>query len=138
MATKTIALGSVVKFDDNNDTIFDVVGEIRNATPPPRSYARIADDDLGDVLETQQQGIEEASDFEFLQLWEDGDTAHEKIDTAFSTKTNFAWQIVYPYTTPRTWEFTGRVMEIAPETLEKGNIIARKVTVHRTSAITKT
>lgn len=138
MAIKRIGLGTVVKYDHDSNASFDVVGELRSVTPPGRSYERVADDTLDSVLRTQQQGIEDVSEFQFQQVWHDGDAQHERIDTAFNARDNRAWQIVFPHSPARTWEFTGRVMSMGPEQITNSSLITRTVTVHRTSAITKT
>lgn len=138
MAEKTIALGTIVKCDSDDDDTFEVVGQIRSATPPGRTRERVAEDDLSDTLRTEAMGIEQASDFEFMQLWEPGDTEHEKMDTLFGSKDIVSWQCIYPVSTPVTDEFTGQVAALEPEQLVANNLIGRKVTVHRKSAITRT
>lgn len=138
MAVKKIGLGTIVKFDHDSNATFDVVGEIRNVTPPGRAYERVAEDTLDSVLRTQQQGIEEVSDMQFTQVWQDGDTQHERIDTSFNAKETRPWQVIYPFTPARTWEFQARVMSLGPEQISANSLISRVVTIHRTTAITKT
>jgi len=138
MADRQVSLGQVVKLDHDDDASFDAVGLITSVSPPPRTRQRVNAMVLGDSLETDKAAAEAISDFTFTQLWHPGDTEHEKIDTLFDSKAEREWQLVTPHSTPVTDEFTGVVMSMDPSPREVGNLIARDVTVHRVTAITRT
>lgn len=139
MATKQIGLGTLVKVDENDDgTSHTTLTIVMDATPPPRTRVRVDQVSLDDLLATDAPGIEDKSDFVFNQYWHPGDTVHQHVDTLFGAKTIVEWQCVYPFGTPVTDEFEGWVAAMEPSTITHNGIISRRVTVHRTSAITRT
>jgi hypothetical protein len=138
MATKQAALGSILKTDHNSDATFENMTLVSEITHPPRDRARVDAKDLGDALDVPLPGIENPSYCEFTQHWEPGDIEHEKLDTLFDSQTEFPVQIVTPHATPKTDEFNAKVFTLAPETLTPDGAYKRKVTLLRTSAITRT
>ena len=137
-ASKQLALGSLVKVDHNDDTVFTTVGLTRTITPPGRARVNVDGTVLADTLKTYEPGVEDFSEFQFMQLWHPNDsTNHELIDTLFANKTKVDWQVVYGATPTATDTFEGYVSNLAPETLEIDGVIARAVTVQRTGAITR-
>jgi hypothetical protein len=93
---------------------------------------------LADDFEVPILGIETASEFDVVQFWDPGDSTHHAIDTAFDAKTDLTIQIVTPHSTPVTDEFTAKVGDLTPETLEPGGTYRRTITFVRTSDITRT
>jgi len=143
MATKTIANGILLKYDENGDGLsHTTIGEIMNLSPPTQSREDI------DVTTTDSTGdaflpsIPNYGELSFDQVWEPNDTNHELIDTAFSnaaTTTAYEWQIVYPVVAAAvTDEFTGYVKSIGPQTMGPKDSIKRTVVVTLTSGITRT
>ena len=137
MATKQLALGSLVKVDHNDDTVFTTVGLTRTITPPGRSRVNVDGTVLADTLQTNEPGIEAFSAFQFLQLWHPGDSNHTMLDTLFDNKTKVDWQVLYGSSPIRTMTFEGYVSDLGPEPLEVNGVIARQITVQRTGAITE-
>lgn len=137
MADKNLALGSLVKVDHDADTNYTTVGLTRTITPPGRSRVNVDGTVLAETLQTNEPGIEAFSTFQFLQLWDPGDTNHEILDTLFGNKTKVNWQVLYGSAPVATDTFQGYVSDLAPETLEVAGIMARVVTVQRTGAITR-
>jgi hypothetical protein len=136
MATKQIALGSLLKVDDGAG--FDNQTLVEQITPPPRSRERIDAKILDDTLDVPLLGIEAVSDLEYVQHWEPNDVEHEKLDTYFDSKADLDVQIVTPHTVPVTDEFTCKVTDIGPEVLQPSGAYKRSVTLVRTTDITRT
>lgn len=136
--TRQIGLGTLLKVDSTQGGTFVTVPLVDGVTPPPRSRARIDAKVLGDTLDVPLLGIEEVSEFSFMHHWHPGETEHEKADTLFGSKDEFDVQIVYPFATPVTDEFTVQCVELAPEQITPTGAIKRQVTLLRTTAITRT
>jgi len=138
MAAKQIALGTVLKTDIALAATFVSMTLVNQITPPPRSREETEGRDLGDTLTVPLQGIEAVSRMEFEQFWQPGDTEHENLDTIFDSKAEADFQIVTPHSTPVTDEFTGQVTALTPQELTVQGAYMRRVTITRTSAITRT
>lgn len=140
MASKQIALGTVVAVDTAGGTTYVTVTLVIDATPPMRKRVRIDQTALSDTLATFAGGIEDHSEFVFNQYWQPGDTQHESIDTSFGTgsATPCHWKLTYPFGTPKNQDFLGWVSDLEPATLQTNGMFMRKVTVQRTGAITLT
>lgn len=137
MATKQISLGSLLKVDHDQNAVFESMTLVVEITPPPRTRAETDGNDLGDTLEVNLLGRESQSKMEFDQFWHPGDTEHEKMDTLFGSKAEADFQIVTPHATPVTDEFSGQVIGLTPESLTPTGAYKRKVTIQRTTAITR-
>ena len=141
MASARRGLGTLVKYDHDNDASFTTIGEITSIDPPPREYESVDATDLADTLSVALQGLEQNSICTFNQIYTDGDTVHEYIDSAFDSKHNYSWQLVFVADSgggaSRTWQFTGRVMGIDHDTVDASSVCSRVITVQRTSAITR-
>lgn len=133
--TKRKALGSIVSLDPAGGSTFAAVGMTKSISPPKRARAKIEKTVLSDTLATLEPGIEEASEFEFMQLWDPNETSDELIDTLFGSGAIAAWKVAY--SSGVTDVFSGWVSDLDPETLEIGGMTARGVKVQRTSAITR-
>ncbi len=133
--SKRKGLGSTVSCDPAGGTTFAAVGMTREITPPPRHRAKIDGTHLGDDLATNEPGVEEHSEFRFLQLWDPDETGDEVMDTLFDSQAVAAWQVEYPHGVTDT--FSGWVSDISPETIEVAGLLAREVIVQRTSDITR-
>lgn len=137
MASKQVALGTFFKIDD--DTLgFDNQTLVQEITPPPRMRAQIDADELQDTLSVPELGIEEKSEVQYMQIWHPGDTEHEKLDTLFGSMAAFDVQIVTPHATPVTDEFSAKCVGLEPEALGVDGLYRRRVTLVRTTAITRT
>ncbi len=132
---KRKGLGSVVSCDPAGGTSYAAVGMTREITPPPRHRAKIDGTVLDDDLATNVGGIEEHSEFRFLQLWDPDETSDEIMDTLFGSEAEAAWEI--EYSSGVTDTFDGWVSDISPETIELAGLLAREVIVQRTSDITR-
>ncbi len=142
MATKTIANGILLKYDEDGDSLsHTTIGEITNITPPNQTRDDVDVTDTEDTFVNYLPTIPDHGEMSFEQLWHAGDTNHELIDTGFTNATAAAayeWQIVYPYATPVTDEFTGYVKSIGPSSVGPKDSIKRTVTIKLTSGITRT
>jgi len=137
MATKHIALGTILKTDIASDGVFVAHTLVEQITPPNRTREEIDAKVLGDTLDVPLTGIEGVSRMELVQHWEPDDTEHENLDTAFDANAEYDFQIVTPHDTPITDEFSGKVVNLGPETLEPSGAYKRSVTILRTSDITR-
>ena len=141
MADARLGLGTLVKYDHDNDASYTTIGEISAVDPPPREYEAVDATDLADTLAVNLQGQEINSIWSFTQIWTDGDTVQEYIDTAFDSKHNYSWQLVLAADSgggaARTWQYTSRVMGIGPETIDAASVCSRVITLQRTSDITR-
>lgn len=133
--TKRRGLGSKVYCDPAGGTTYVAQGLTRSLRPPPRTRAKIDRTALEDALATNEPGIEEHSEFAFMQLWDPNDSNHEIMDTLFGSKAEAAWKV--EYSSGVTDEFDGWVSDVSPETIEIAGMIGREVKVQRTSAITR-
>lgn len=138
MATKQIALGTILKTDHTLAATFVAHTLVDSVTPPAREREEIEGKDLGDTLDVPLLGIESPSRMELTQFWHPNDTEHELLDTEFDNNAEGAYQIVTPHATPVTDEFSGRVVRLAPEVLTPSGAYKRAVTILRTTAITRT
>lgn len=139
MASKQVALGTILKVDDDDSgATFTTITLAMDATPPARKRERIPTAALSDTLQTNSAGIELASEFSFNQYWHPGDTMHQMIDTLFGSKASVIWNIVTPHGTPVTDSFEGWVSDMEPSVLTVDGMYMRKVTVQRDTAITRT
>jgi hypothetical protein len=82
--------------------------------------------------------VETASDFTVSQFWDPTDSNCQIIDTLKDSGDNVPWQIVYPFETPVTQAFSGRVISIVPDEVNNGATISRMFTVRRSTPITYT
>jgi len=138
MATKQIGLGTLVKVDeDDSGSTFTTCTILMDTTPPKRERELVDQTALTDTLQTYAAGIEKHSEFSFTQYWHPTDTQHASIDTLFGAKTEVIWNIVYPFSSPITDSFEGFVSSLEPSTIKHNEVISRKVTIQRTSAITR-
>jgi hypothetical protein len=138
MATKHIALGTVIAVDTAGGSSYTTITLAIDATPPARKRARIPQTALSDTLATNAPGIEEASEYVFNQYWHPTDSQHASIDTLFNAKTDGSWKITYPFSVTIADTFTGWVSDLEPAVLQSNGMIMRKVTIQRTSDITRT
>jgi len=138
MASKQIALGTILKTDHDDNSIFEAMTLVDSITPAARERAEIEGKELGDVLDVPLLGIEAPSRMEFTQFWEPGDSEHEKLDTLFGSKAVAGFQVVTPHGTPKTDDFDGQVVKLTPEQLTPSGAYKRQVTILRTTAITRT
>jgi hypothetical protein len=73
----------------------------------------------------------------FTHFWEPGDTMHEGIDTLFGSKAEVAITLDYTDSGTTTETFNGIVSDLEPQTIQKDNLLMRKVTIQRTGAISR-
>ena len=141
MANARLGLGTVVKYDHDNDASYTTVGEISAIDPPGREYEMVDITNLADTLQVNLQGIETTDVWTFTQIYQDGDTVHDYIDAAFDGKHNYSWQIIYAADSgggaARTWQFTSRVTGIGNETVDAASVCTRVITLERTADITR-
>ncbi len=138
MASKQIALGTIIKTDQATANTFVAHTLLIDATPPAREREQIDAPGLGDTLDVPELGVESRSMFTFNQYWHPGDTEHEKMDTAFGSKATFSIQIVTPHSTAITDEFDVKITKLTPEVLTRNGLYKRQVEMVRVSAITRT
>ena len=139
-ANKYAGAGSTVECDiDGLGTTWTLFGYTESITPPPRTRQKVDATNLDEDMVNLEPGIEEDSEFVFVQVWEPGDTNDEQIDTLFDSKFKPQWRITYPTdpTTPEQDTFSGWVSGIAPDTIDVGTRIGRTVTVTRTGPIVR-
>lgn len=137
MADRQIGLGTIVKVDHDSDTTFTTVGCVKEATPPGQEREEADGTCFDDTVKQMLPGIETESEFPFMQVWDPTDTNHLIIDTLYASKAAVNWQIIYPFETPITEQFAGRVIGISPEKIDNGSVISRTVRVRRTGTISR-
>jgi hypothetical protein len=129
MAAKNLGLGTVLTVNSVTLTLGI------DATPPAKKRALIDGSTLSDSLATYEAGIEEHSEYMFTHFWEPGDTMHEGIDTLFGSKAEVAITLDYTDSGTTTETFNGIVSDLEPQTIQKDNLLMRKVTIQRTGSI---
>lgn len=137
MADRQIGLGTIVKVDHDADTVYTTIGCIKEATPPAEEREEADGTCFEDTVKQMLTGIETESEFNFLQVWDPTDTNHLIIDTLYSSKTAVNWQLIYPFDTPITETFAGKVIGKSPEKIDNGSVISRTVRVRRTGTISR-
>lgn len=137
MASKQIGLGTVNAVDAAGGSSFTTVSLIIDATPPARRRVLVDRTALTDTLATNALGGEEHSEYVFTQYWHPEDDNHEIIDDLFDSSDIASWKITYPFGTPINDSFKGWVSDLEPETVSRDGIITRRVTIQRTTAITR-
>src|SRR3990167_10399687 len=137
MASKQIALGTILKTDAALAATFVAHTLVKEITPPARVREEIDGKVLGDTFDVPLLGIEQVSKMTYMQYWHPGDTEHELIDTEFAARSEFAVQIVTPHTTPTNDQFSVKVVRLSPAALNTGGTYQREVEFVRTTAITR-
>lgn len=138
MADRQIGNGTLVKVDHDSDTNFTTVACVNQTTPPGQERAEADATCFEDTVEQMLTGIETASEFVFRQVWDPTDTNHLIIDTLYTSKAEVNWQLVLPFATPITMQFSGVVIGKSPEVIENSSVISRNVRIRRKGAITTT
>jgi len=141
MADRQIAKGIICNYDVNGDlTVDDTIGEIRNLTPPPKSADTVDVTIVGDEVEQLYPAeTDNAGEYTFEQIWHISDTNHELLDTAFNTRDTtklYLWNIIFPFTTPKTQQFSGWVKSLTPSQVDAKGVFSRTCVIQLTSAIT--
>lgn len=131
---KVIGYGTTVGVDHDTNGTFTVVLAV-NATPPPRRRVRIEGTALTDTLETPSPGIEATSEFVFDEYYDPNDATSNIIDTLFGSGQVVPWRVTYSNT--KTDTFSGWVSDIEPQEITDRQYLVRRVTIVRTSAITR-
>lgn len=132
---RELGLGTLNKVDDDDSgTVFTTLSLMTTITAPPRKRVRVDNIALEDTLATQSAGIEDVSDYEFTHYYEPGGTNDTIMITLFASKNPVLFQITYALGDTETFE--GIVMDIEPMPIVHNQNMMRKVTVHRTGAIT--
>lgn len=135
--TRQVGLGTLFKVDSTQGGTFVTHPLTDSITPPPRDRARIESLVHADTLNVPLLGVEETSEFSVTYYWHPGQTEHEKLDTLFGSKNEFDCQIVYPFATPVTDEFSVKCVNLSPEAITPTGAIKRTATLLRTTAITR-
>ena len=138
MATKHVALGTIIQVDTAGGSSYTTITLAIDATPPNRTWVKVDQTALSDTLATFAPGIEDHSEWMFNQYWHPNDTMHASLDTVAAAKTDCAWKITYPFSSPMSDTFSGWISELSPAVLQTNGMIMRKVTAQRTTAITRT
>ena len=132
---RVLGLGTLVKVDDDDSgSGYTTLALDVEVTPPPRKRVRVDNTALDDTLATDSAGIEDKSDYEFMHFYDPGATNDTIVKTLFDAKSEVLWQITYADSGTET--FNGIVMGIEPQAIKHNENLMRKVTVHRTGAIT--
>ena len=85
---------STVECDiDGLETSWQLYGFTESLTPPPRTRAKVDATNLDEDMANIEPGIEEDSEFTFVQVWDPGDTSDETIDTLFASAFKANWRI---------------------------------------------
>lgn len=132
---RRLGAGTIVGVDHDANGTFTVVLAV-SATPPPRRRVRVEGTALTDTLETPSPGIEAASEYVFDEYYDPGDATSSIIETLFDSKATVPWRIEYSNGTKDT--FNGWVGDIEPQEITERNYLVRRVTIVRTSTITRT
>lgn len=132
---RVLGLGTLNKVDDDDSgSTYTTLSLMTTITPPPRRRVRVPNVALEDVLATEAAGIEDVSDYEFEHYYDPGATNDTIMVTLFASKNPVLFQITYADAGTETFE--GIVMGIEPMPITTGENLRRKVTIHRTGAIT--
>ena len=134
---KQIALGSVIKLDDDG-VAFDTVPGVITAAPPQRAREEIEGKELGDDFDVPLLGVELPSEMTILLHYKEDDTEHAKWTTLFDSQDEASIQIVTPHSSPITKEFDCKVKAVGEQEYANNSTIRCEVKVQRISDITVT
>ncbi|QDV24387.1 phage tail protein [Aureliella helgolandensis] len=120
------------------------IGCLLNFTPPERSREEVdvtcMEDDAEDFLDADppNEGM-----LKFEVVWEPGDTNSELLDALFDETDpedrEGAFEIVWAMFTPIVTDaFSGRILKLSPNQVEKKTLIKRSVEVRLTTPVTRT
>ena len=142
MATKTLANGILLAYDENGDNLsLTTIGEITNITGPTISCESVNATTTDSAFEAfLPSEVDDNGQVTFDQIWHAGDTNHELVDTAFDNRATthaYGWQITYPYASTVTDDFDAFVLSISPAAVGPKDVISRTVVLQLTSAITR-
>ncbi len=120
-----------------NDT---VVAGIKGVTPPPKTREKVdatcAEDDIEVYLDSDPPN---QGEMELDLIYEPNSTESELLDTLFDNTDPDAregtWKLHYLMFSPTVQDlFTGRILELSPERIERKNVVTRMVKILATSA----
>lgn len=132
-ATRTIALGTVVKWDPTGGTTWETIGKVDQITPVNGETEMVDASCIDDTREQMIPGIDKAGEFEFTALWRSGDDLYEDLDTSRRTGDEPNWQIVTSHATPVTETFRGFIKSISRPQVGKSDVFKATVVVVTTA-----
>lgn len=136
--TRTIGIGSIVKFDMSGGTTWTTMGLITKIKPMGSEGEMVDTTVLADTREHIQGGIQKATEISFTSLWANAATTFPTINTACIAKTNAAWQFVTPHGTPQTHTTKGIVKSCMPSEVSNKEGMSFDVVIVTTEAATIT
>jgi len=117
-------------------TSYTVIGCLKDATPPPETRETVDASCLGQTDPILQVGAKQPVEFEFTAAWDPGDSEHTSLSTLFDNKCNANWKIQNSEFTSSTGAFTGRIIAMSPQVINRGNIVTRQIRVATSSVVT--
>lgn len=132
-ATRTIALGTVVKWDPTGSTTWETIGCVEQITPANGETEMVDASCIDDTREQMIPGINKAGEFEFTALWRSGDDLYEDLQASRVAKDEPNWRMVTSHATPVTETFRGFIKSVGRPQVGKGDVFKCNVVVVTTS-----
>lgn len=132
----TVAYQAMTTSCTTSSTTYVSIGCLKAATPPPEERETTDASCLGQTDPILQVGAKQPVEFEFTAAWDPGDTEHTNLQTIFDNKCNANWRLQNSDFTSSTGTFTGRIIALSPQPINRGDIVTRQIRVAMSSTIT--
>jgi hypothetical protein len=134
--TRTLGIGSIVKFDTAGGSSWTTAGLVTKIKPAGTAVEMADTTVLADTREHMQGGLQKATRITMTMLWANATTTFATLDTACKAKANVSWQFITPHGTPQTHTNKGIIEEIMPEEVSSKEGLAFSLTICTTEPIT--
>lgn len=132
-ATRTVSLGTVIKWDPTGGTTWETIGKTQSITPVDGATTMVDASCIDDTREQFIPGIDKAGKFKFTALWRSGDDLYEDLQASRVAKDEPNWQMVTSHATPVTETFRGFIETVGRPQVGKDDIWKCDVEVMTTS-----
>jgi hypothetical protein len=134
--TRTIGIGTIVKFDTAGGSTWTTAGLVTKAKPAATAVEMVDTTVLADTREHMQGGIQKATRTTITMLSANAATTYATLVTAAKAKSNISWQFTTPHATPQTFTDKGIIEEIAMEEISNKEGLAFSLTICTTEPVT--
>lgn len=130
---RVLGLGTLVKADFAGGSSYETIACVQEVAPPDSERESVDGTCLDDDREVMLPGIPKATEFSFKALWRSGSDLFEDLKDAHDNKNDVAWQIIWPFETPKTEAFKGWIKKLGRAKAVNKDFLSVEVTVVTTT-----